>query len=714
MPPRGHPRLALSALAVAAVAVALGASLLIARSPGKKPRNVVLISFDTCRADHLGCYGYSPQLTPNVDALARDGVRFTSVITPFPMTLPAHCSMLTGSYPATHGVHSNSDRLGEANVTLAEVMRSAGYQTGAVVGGFPMSSSFGVGQGFETYDDQFPPRQHVDDVAERKAEEVSRRGMAWLESHGSQPFFLFLHYYDPHYPYDPPAPFPATYDGELAYTDVWVGKVIDKLRQLSLYDNTLVVLVGDHGEGLSEHGEREHGFLIYQNTLGVPMIVRAPGGPSNARVDENVSLIDVVPTVLGLVRLSPAKQVDGADLSGYLNGARREKSSRPLFSESRWPEYFGCCSLFCVIDGPWKYIRAPRAELYDLRRDPGEQNNLIDKQPQLARRLCDRVDRWRRAMAAAAKPRTTARAALPKGVIEQLDSLGYVGGEDSSSGNAQSGADLKLEDPKDFLAVFERYQAGTELVKRGRYQEARKEFEQMVLERPKSVLGHLSLGEVAMYLHEAEAVREVSTALKLLTQSKAAPNSWTALIRRKLTVRCHLRLGRAFQMDGKLDEAIREYQTAFQMFPEAVDLPEFSDLVNLLGARGRFAEAIAQCRRAPGDPMLQNKLAWMLATSPDALVRDGAEALAIARQLVQSRTPPVPLFVMTMAAAYAETGQFRQAAATAENAMALAKSAGRTVLAREVQSQLAQYRAGRPYRETPPSPPLPGGPVFEP
>ena len=215
-------------------------------------------------------------------------------------------------------------------------------------------------------------------------------------------------------------------------------------------------------------------------------------------------------------------------------------------------------------------------------------------------------------------------------------------------------------------------------------------------------------------LHEAEAVREVSIALKLLTQSEAAPTSWSALIRRRLTVRCHLRLGRAFQMDGKLDEAIRQYQTTFQMFPEAVDLPEYSDFVNLLAARGRFAEAIAQCRRAPGDPMLQNKLAWMLATLPDASVRDGAEALAIARQLVQHRQPPAPLFLMTLAAAYAETGRFRQAVTTAEGVLALAKSAGQTILAREVQSQLALYRADRPYRETPPPPPLPSGPEPEP
>jgi tetratricopeptide (TPR) repeat protein len=406
-----------------------------------------------------------------------------------------------------------------------------------------------------------------------------------------------------------------------------------------------------------------------------------------------------------LVHLSSAQQVDGADLSGYLTGAGREKSSRPLFSESRWPEYYGCCSLFGVVEGTWKYIRAPKPELYDLRRDPGEQNNLVDKEPQRVRRLRDRVDRWRQAMASAAKPRTAGGTALPKGMIEQLESLGYVGGGDGSS-DAEAGADLKLEDPKDFLAVFEHCQAGTELAKRHRYQEARKEFEQMVLERPQSVLGHLSLGEVAMWQsHEAEAVREVSTALTLLTQSKAAPTSWTALIQRRLTVRCHLRLGRAFDLDGKPDDAIREYQTTFQLFPEAVDLPEYSDFINLLAARGRFPEAIAHCRRAPGDPMLRNKLAWMLATLPDASVRDGAEAVAIARQLVQSRRVPDPLLLTTLAAAYAETGQFPQAVATAERALALAKSARQTNFAvelkSELQSQLDLYRAGRPCRVTP-------------
>ena len=286
--------------------------------PGRDIRNVLLISIDTCRADSLGCYGNSSQATPNVDALARDGVLFKSVITPFPMTLPAHCSMLTGTYPETHGVRANVGRLGDANVTLAKILRTAGYQTAAFVGGFPLAARFGLNQGFQTYDDQFHQGKDGDEP-ERKAEEVSRPAMAWLEEHGDQPFFLFLHYYDPHFPYDPPPPFPSTYAGEIAYVDMSIGTVMDKLRTLGLYDNTLVIVAGDHGEGLGEHGETEHGFFIYQSTLHVPLMVRTPKGRvKGSQVDENVSLVNIVPTVLGLAGLSIPRQVQGVDLSGYL------------------------------------------------------------------------------------------------------------------------------------------------------------------------------------------------------------------------------------------------------------------------------------------------------------------------------------------------------------------------------------------------------------
>ena len=299
----------------------LGRLALFHSPRGEKIRNVVLISIDTCRADHLGCYGYSAGTTPNIDALGHGGLRFTSVITPYPMTLPAHCSMLTGTYPKTHGVRWNADTLGEANPTLARVLRGAGYQTAGFVGGLPLSARFGLGQGFETYDDKFP-RTGPGIEPERKAEEVSRRGMAWLEKHDGQPFFLFLHYYDPHFPYDPPPPFPQTYDGELAYVNHWIGKVMEKLHALGRDDDTLVAVTGDHGEGLGEHGEKEHGFLVYQNTLEVPLIVRYPGCPQGRQIDAKASLIDLVPTLLGLLRVDVPRQVQGQDLSGLCRAGR--------------------------------------------------------------------------------------------------------------------------------------------------------------------------------------------------------------------------------------------------------------------------------------------------------------------------------------------------------------------------------------------------------
>jgi tetratricopeptide (TPR) repeat protein len=405
--------------------------------------------------------------------------------------------------------------------------------------------------------------------------------------------------------------------------------------------------------------------------------------------------------VLGLTGLIAPKQVEGADLIGRLTGGPRSTSPRPLYTESLWPELYGCCGLYGVLEGPWKYIRAPKPELYDLSRDADERNNLVGQQPQIARRLRDRLEQWQKTMAARAKPSGGSAVALPKGTIEQLESLGYVGG---GVGAADFGADLKLEDPKDFVAVFEHCKAGTELMGKRRYPEAKQELLQAASQRPKMVLVHYWLGEIATrQLLLADAIREYSMALSLLAQSKDAPTPSAGEARRTQAMHCHMALGRALWMDGKLDPAIVEYQTAFGMDREAFE--DNINLVNLLAIRGRYAEAVAHCRKVlasePGNASVLNKLAWMLATCPDASIRKGAEALKIAGQLVQADGGRATTSMTTLAAAYAEVRQFPQAVAAAQRAVALATSSGNRILALKCQAQLELYRAGQPCREKP-------------
>ena len=239
--------------------------------PTENIRNVLLISIDTCRADHLSCYGYPRQTTPNIDALAAQGALFENTIAPVPITLPAHSSMLTGTIPPYHGVHDNGEyQLDQSNVTLAEILKQSGFTTGGIISAFVLDSAFGIDQGFDTYNDRFEKeRRTVGDISERIGAEASRFAITWLQQHKDEKFFLFLHYFDPHADYLPPEPFASKfarnpYAGEIAYTDHCIGLVLNKLKELQLYDSTLIIITGDHGEMRHEHGESTHSYFIYQ------------------------------------------------------------------------------------------------------------------------------------------------------------------------------------------------------------------------------------------------------------------------------------------------------------------------------------------------------------------------------------------------------------------------------------------------------------------
>ena len=233
-------------------------------------RNILLISIDTCRADHLSCYGHKKNTTPNIDSIAKTGIRFENAITPVPQTLPSHSSMLTGTTPLYHGVHDNNGyKLSHSNITLAQILKNKGFTTAAFISAFVLDSQFGLSQGFGTYNDRFEEELNSNGIVERRAEETSSLAMKWLDDHKAEPFFLFLHYFDPHMKYDPPEPFALEfsdnlYAGEIAYTDHWIGKVLDKLKETGLYDSTLIIITSDHGEMLGEHREVTHAYYIYQ------------------------------------------------------------------------------------------------------------------------------------------------------------------------------------------------------------------------------------------------------------------------------------------------------------------------------------------------------------------------------------------------------------------------------------------------------------------
>ncbi len=329
-----------------------------AQTPAKPPLNVVLITIDTLRADHLGCYGYKQIKTPNIDGLAADGVRFESAFAVVPVTLPSHSSMLTGTYPMLSGMHDFSgNKLSPLQPTLASVLKQAGYETGAVIGAAVLDSRFGLNQGFDFYYDHFDfsrlDEANLDEM-ERPGNVVADVALDWLAKNSQKKFFLWMHLYDPHFPYRPPEPYSREYaaqpyDGEIAFADEQVGRLLRFLKEKGIYRNTVIVLCGDHGESLGEHSEKTHGFFIYNATMHVPLIIRLPENRprENAAartVADPVSLVDLMPTVLGAVGVEIPSQVQGRSLLAELRDDRtgRDRSDqaardRVLYGETFMP-----------------------------------------------------------------------------------------------------------------------------------------------------------------------------------------------------------------------------------------------------------------------------------------------------------------------------------------------------------------------------------------
>ena len=599
--------------------VLVGAGFLFCSRSRPAIRNVLLISIDTLRADHVGAYGFPRPTTPNIDAVAREGVLFKNVHTPVPMTLPAHVSMLTGTLPPTHGLRDNlANRLPDASLTLAEMLKPRGFTTGAIVSTFVLDRRFGTSQGLDTYDDRFQAVHKIGDLSERKGEETARHARDWLDEHKAQPFFLFVHFYDPHDPYEPPEPFASRwrehpYEGEIAFADHCVGQVLEKLRQLGLYENTLIVITGDHGEMLGEHGELNHGFFIYEGALRVPLVVRVPGAAAAARqVDAPVSLIDVAPTIVSLVGAPVPKEVQGVDLSPWIAGRGAGGGARPIYAETVTPtHYYGASSLLGVIVDGWKYIETTRPELYDLRSDPAEAVNLLAREPARADALGRTLVSILAAAGRAPGPAPES-AALDEESRQRLAALGYLG---RSGGVSSQVFDRSKEDAKDLIAFFRKDQRLNKLVEDKKYAEARALCEEMLQQRPGFADCHLQMSKIAASEGNLDAALTAARkAVAVGPKNERAHLQLAALLKERGDVDgaiTHLRqaaalepnapdtrllLGRALAEKGRLDEAAGLLGSAATAQPESAAAA--TQLGFVLARQGKLEEAVASYRRA--------------------------------------------------------------------------------------------------------------------
>ncbi len=616
----------------------------------KEVRRVVLISIDTCRADYLGCYGYPRPTTPNIDRLALQSVLFTNVITPIPTTLPAHCSMLTGTIPPCHGVHYNVGyRLGQSNLTLAEILRPKGFTTAAFVSAFVLDSDFGLDQGFETYNDTFEEIRRNIFGSERKGGETSRLAIEWLQQRGKdEKFFLFLHYYDPHLAYEPPEPFASEfadnlYAGEIAYTDYCIGLVIDKLKELGLYDSTLIIITGDHGEMLGEHGEPDHGYFIYEGAIKVPLIFKLPWQAEGRKVDDVADITDIVPTICAMVGADVPSEVLAKDLSVYFESGRPGREVRYLYCESMLPTRYNASSLLGVVTDRFKYIQTTRPELYDLVEDPNETDNLAEQQPQQARILQDRL---KQILEQTVRTGASEGVELDDQALAKLASLGYVG-----SDNIKEDYDFDQtgRDPKDLINLHNAFCEARIFLLEKKYDKARRIYQQLLLQHPEIYEVHFDLANIAVqendlaaaadYLAEAirlepgryklhynlgitclslgryeQAAKHFSDSLKikpaetealvglglaLLSQGRfeQAIDHYTKALEIAPDVpELHAKLGLAFYQQGKLDDAIRHYTKALELDPRLFEVQ--NNLGMALGGRGRLDEAIVCFKKA--------------------------------------------------------------------------------------------------------------------
>ncbi len=549
-------------------------------NPAPRNANVLLITLDTTRADHLSCYRPGFAKTPNLDGLAARGVRFEYAIAQVPLTIPSHACIMTGSYPEVNGVRDMAGFvLSATHPTLASLTHAAGYGTAAFVGSSVLSRRFGFSTGFETYDDymgkSFVEANQPGLLLERRASVVTDRAMDWLKANGNKNFFLWCHYYDPHAPYDPPEPYrhlyaKDPYSGEIAYTDSQVGRLFDDLKAQNLVDRTLIVVTADHGESLGEHGEDTHGVFLYDSTMHVPLMIAGPGIPAGKVIAQQVRSIDIMPTILAFLNLSPGREAQGVDLLPLI------QKGQPLPTDTAYLETLyprtdlGWSELRAVRTNQWKFILAPRPELYNLKDDPQEATNVESREPVIVSRMDARL--WS-IIGQDKRDEKLVSSPVTEQTREDLASLGYVNG--GTPRVIQLGS--KAPDPKDEVRVLKILGEVDRLMSRQEFARAAHLMEEGLKQDPANPLGLTYLASSFENLGNfPEAIRIYEKAIAMHVE----------------TDQIFSRLGKDYLRTHQLKKAVQAMQRASELNP--TDL----DNLNNLGAANLQLGRVQDARKA--------------------------------------------------------------------------------------------------------------------
>ena len=592
-----------SLVTIAAIAVLVAVAVLyfywaaesldFARLRGHKPFNVVVITLDTTRADRLGAYGFPGVQTPVIDSLAGEGILFRGAQSVTPLTLPSHTSLFSGTYPPHHGVRDNGGFIvPDELTTLAEIYKAGGYDTAAFIAAYVLDSRWGLNQGFDTYVDDFDIRgQRFISMGgvQRPANEVIDAALDWMDQGRDAPFFLWVHLYDPHAPYEAPEPYKSRYSltpylGEIAFMDSQVGRLLQHLETTGEKDETFVVLAGDHGESLGEHGEVQHGFFIYEEATHVPLIFRTPFTElAGVESTEVVSLIDVMPTILEMSGLTTPEAVQGRSLTPLFVEGAAEAEHRFVYSETFYARYhYGWSELTSIRDDRYKLIMSPDPELYDLTEDPGETTNLVASDPELYSSLEAGADEFVTEIG-----RDGANGefmAVDDETLAKLASLGYVG----SFGPTDRGADEERASPRQKIGIYNKSIQARQRMQQERYEEAEALLQEILSEDARVLDAYQTLAQLydlqERFAEAADVYKQAiplkpedphayinlaETQIKLGLVAEAEKTALDALDFVEPNAHIYYLLGNVSRMQGRLAESIAYYEDCLEVNPES-------------------------------------------------------------------------------------------------------------------------------------------------